>query len=228
VTPTEDERRSLTSPPDGSADAADDALGERDVLEDAPVVPAWELLPSPQPRPVGAEVYQRPTSNSPDDVVIRLVSGLWLPLAMVFTFFAAFALINTLFFSQVLDWISLVIFLPFVVIAAFGWYKVLSSPRLKVGSEGFALTTYGFSRASIDVPWADIVALRLYAQGLPRGGYVLHLLITPRPGGPLSSPHRNVLDIPLGMTGITKVDRALRRHRPPKYSVRGSDARFPW
>jgi hypothetical protein len=158
--------------------------------------------------------------------VIRLISGVWLPLAMVFTF-AAIA-VPTIFLTSALGVVPLLFASPFVAIAAFSWYKVLSSPRLEVGAEGFALTTYGLSRTSLAVPWADIVSLRLHAHGLPRGGYFLHLFITPRPDGPLASARRDVLDIPLGMTGIGKVNHALRTHRPPKYRVTGSDARFPW
>lgn len=227
MTTTEDERRSLTSPPDGPADSVDDAPVERDALEDAPAILAWELLPPPQPRPVEATAYERPAGNSPDDVEIRLISGLWLPLAMVFTF-AVFAILTAFLSNHVLGLFPFLFSSPFVVIAAFGWYKVFSSPRLQVGSEGFALTTYGPSQASIGVPWADIASLRLHARALSRGGYVLHLLVTPRPGGPLASPHRDVLDIPLGMTGIAKVNRALRSHRPPKYSVTWSERRFPF
>jgi hypothetical protein len=159
--------------------------------------------------------------------VIRLISGVWLPLAMVFAF-AVLAILTAFLSNQVLGLIPFLLSSPFVVMAAFGWYKVFSSPRLRVGSEGFALTTYGLSRASIDVPWADIVALRLHAHELSSGGYVLHLYVTPRPDGPLASPHRDVLDIPLGMTGIGKVNHALRTHRPPSYRVTKSDARFHW
>jgi hypothetical protein len=145
---------------------------------------------------------------------------------MVFTF-PAIAVPTIFVTSGALDLFPLLFALPFVIIGGFSWYRVASSPRLKVGAEGFELTTYGLSRTSMAVPWADIVSLRLHAHGLPRGGYVLHLFITPRPDGALASARREVLDIPLGMTGIGKVNHALRTHRPPEIPRHGERRASP-
>ncbi len=208
-------------------DATSDVPLEREDPSAAPEAPAWDLLPPPQPRPVDAPVYQRPTHSAPDDVVIRLISRFWLPLALASTFFCLMAVFTSLFNGTMPDPIVLVLFVPLFAMAALGWSQVIRSPQLRVGSEGFVLTTFGLSPASLTVPWADVAALRLDARAMRKGGYVLHLLVTPRPGGPLASPLRRVVDIPLGMTGITKVHRALRSHRPPRYSVTG-DPHLRW
>jgi hypothetical protein len=96
----------------------------------------------------------------------------------------------------------------------FPWYRVLFAPRLTLDAEGLTFSTFGFGRDEITLVWSEIETVQLKSERTKVGNDLTLSLKTKSPVAAIAGHGRRAmtnLDLPLGMAGFGRVDRALRR-----------------
>ena len=189
---------------------------ERDSSESA-----WEVLPLPVAIPLEhVDAYRPPATDSLDPLALRLVSLTWVAWALGTTIVGCLTLFAELSSTSHWDHASGVVFgIPCLMLAAWAWYRVFFAPRLTLDEEGLRFRTYGLGREELSLAWSEIHDVRL-AQRETRLGKELNLSVALRSDGARSGSHhgRRSLDLPLGMAGFKRLDRAFARYCPSRYS----------
>jgi hypothetical protein len=105
------------------------------------------------------------------------------------------------------------------MLAAWAWYRVLFAPRLTLDEEGLKFRSNGLGHEELSLAWSEIHDVRL-AQHETSLGKELNLYVALRSEAARSgSGHgRRSLDLPLGMAGFKRLDRAFARYCPSHYS----------
>lgn len=184
----------------------------------------WEVSPAPNVVPLTqVDRYTPPAEGSLDPRTLRLFPVILVPWALLMTAAAAIAVVGLVLLSNTaVDFVKGVALLAGALAgAAFFWYRVFFAPRLTLDAEGMGFTTYGLTRETTSLTWAEIRSVRL-RSGWSRMGNNLSLEVATLPSGDdAPRPRRSlggdtVLD--LGMAGFGRVDRALRRYCRCDYS----------